>query len=73
MLGKQEERSVFGSKDDHRIKLAVMRPGDYERKKPREHMMPDGSMMKDEDMPKFNVMPRARPSVMPRKSMFGYK
>jgi hypothetical protein len=77
MLGKQEERSVFGSKDDHRKITKEYTLEDakrderarLERRKitmPGRHRMPDGSMMFDADMP------RVRPSVMPRKSIFGY-
>jgi len=77
MLGKQESHSVFGSKDDHRRVTKEYTPEDakrdeqarLERRKLRQHMMPD------EDMHKFNVMPRERPPrlvVMPRKSIFGY-
>jgi hypothetical protein len=72
MLGKQEDRSVFGSKDDHRRVTKEYTPEDakrdqdarLERRKLRQHMMFDGSMMNDADMPRerFAVMPRVRPS-----------
>jgi hypothetical protein len=83
MLGKQENRSIFGSKDDHRKMTKDYTPEDakrdqearLERRKLRQHMMPDGSMMNDEDMPwsRPSVMPRERGprlAVMPRESFY---
>ena len=75
MLGKQDSRSVFGSKDDHRRVTKEYTPEDakrdqearLERRKllmPGRHRMPDGSMMFADDMP------RIRPSVKPSTRFF---
>jgi hypothetical protein len=71
MLGKQDERSVFGSKDDHRkitkeYTLEDAKRDERARLERRKITMPGRHRMPDADMP------LARLSVMHRKSNFGY-
>jgi len=55
MLGKQKDYITFASKDDYRVKPAVMKP---------QHKMPDGSMMDDD---KMNFRDRQRPRISEMK------